>query len=87
MTNGMPHADNFYRLSDKIQWNPASRKDSRFTLRIEVKRDITFDVTARAAAPGVTEYAPPTTDGAIGTFVDIVVYLHTREISPRSKQG
>ena len=44
-------------------------------------------MTARAAAPGVTEYAPPTAEGAIGTFVDIVVYLHTREISARSNQA
>ena len=87
MTNGMPHANNFYKLSDKIRWNPASRKDSRFALRIEVKRDVTFDVNARTAAPGVTEYAPPTTEGAIGTFVDIVVYLNTREISARSDQA
>jgi hypothetical protein len=87
MTNGMPHANNYYKLADKIRWNPASMQDSKFQLRIEVKRDITFDVNSRAASPGVTDYSPPTTDGAIGTFVDIVVYLHTREISPRSKQG
>ncbi len=86
MTNGMPHANNFYKLSDKIRWNPSSMVDSKFQVRFEIKRDVFFDVNSRAASPGVTEYAPPTQDGAIGTFVDIVVYLHTREITPRSKQ-
>ena len=86
MTNGLPQANNFMRLSEKIRWNPSSKIDSKFQLRFEVVRDINFRVSTRAAAPGVAAYTPPTTQGAEGTFVDVVVYLQTQEILPRTLQ-
>lgn len=86
LTNGLPHQNNFYRLTDKIQWNPSSKVDSRFQIRFEVVRDIQFDVQSRVQSPGITAYTPPTKDGEFGTFVDITAYLHTRENIPRSKQ-
>jgi hypothetical protein len=86
LTNGMPHANNFYKLNEKIRWNPSSKIDSKFQIRFEVTRDIQFTVGNRAAAPGVTEYDPPTNPGDEGTYVDVVVYLHTHEIAPRTTQ-
>jgi hypothetical protein len=85
-TNGLPQANNFMRLSEKIRWNPSSKIDSKFQLRFEVVRDIGFRVTSRAAAPGVAGFTPPTTPGDEGTYVDVVVYLQTQEIMPRTLQ-
>jgi hypothetical protein len=87
LTNGMPHAHNFYRLSEKIRWNPSSKIDSKFQLRFEVAHDVSVKAQLRADAPGVAGFHPPTTPGQEGTYVDVVAYLHTREISPRSKQA
>ena len=86
LTNGLPQANNFMRLSEKIRWNPSSKIDSKFQLRFEVVRDINFRVTSRAAAPGVASYTPPTVAGTEGTFVDVVVYLQTQELIPRTLQ-
>jgi hypothetical protein len=87
LTNGMPHAHNFYKLAEKIRWNPSSRIDSKFQLRFEVAHDISLKATLRPDAPGVAGFHPPTAAGQEGTYVDVVVYLHTREIVPRSKQA
>ncbi len=86
MTNGMPQANNFMRLSEKIRWNPSSKIDSKFQLRFEVVRDINFRVTSRPPAPGVAGFTPPTLAGLEGTFVDVVVYLQTQEVMPRTLQ-
>jgi hypothetical protein len=86
LTNGLPQANNFMRLSEKIRWNPSSKIDSKFQLRFEVVRDINFRVISRAAAPGVAGFTPPTNTGDEGTFVDVVIYLQTQELLPRTLQ-
>jgi hypothetical protein len=74
------------RLSEKIRWNPSSKIDSKFQLRFEVVRDISFRVISRQASPGVAGFTPPTNSGDEGTFVDVVVYLQTQELLPRTLQ-
>jgi hypothetical protein len=86
LTNGMPTAHNFYKLTEKIRWNPSSMIDSKFQIRFETKRDIQVSATARPDGLGVASFAPPDTSGKIGTYVDVVVYLHTHEIMPRTLQ-
>jgi hypothetical protein len=86
LTNGLPQANNFMRLSEKIRWNPSSKIDSKFQLRFEVVRDIGFRVTARPPSPNVAGFTPPTNPGDEGTFVDVVVYLQTQELLPRTLQ-
>lgn len=86
LTNGLPSQGNFMKL-ERIRWNPSSKVDSKFQLRFEIPRDITFRVSRRDAAPGVAAFQPPTQAGQEGTFVDVVCYLYTREIMPRSTQA
>jgi hypothetical protein len=86
MTNGMPHAHNFYKLHEKIRWNPSSMIDSKFQLRFETKRDIVTTAVARAESVNAAAFTPPDAAGKPGTYVDVVVYLHTHEIMPRTLQ-
>jgi hypothetical protein len=85
MTNGMPMRGNMLRLP-RIRWNPLSRVDSKFQVRFEIVRDILVRTTPRQEGMGVTAFQPPTQIGELGTYVDLVVYLQTRAIAPRSKQ-
>ena len=88
MTNGNPDAANYLRLAEPLNWLPVGGADSRFQIRFETARAITETVAARAAidADGIAAFAPPTVLGAIGTYVDVVTYLHAMEFMPRSKQ-
>jgi hypothetical protein len=86
MTNGMPHANNYYKLAERIRWNPSSKIDSKFQVRFEVTRDLSFTVTERAESPGVAGFKPPSDAGKPGTYVDVVVYLHAHETMPRTLQ-
>jgi hypothetical protein len=85
LTNGVPAMGNFLKL-ERIRWNPASRIDSKFQLRFFTKQ-IDFTVQRRDAGPGVVLFEPPKQTGALGTYVDVVCYLHTREIVQRSNQS
>jgi len=90
LTNGMPIATNFLKLPEPITWNPASRIDSRFQIRLNVVRPIAMPrANARIGAlpNGVAEYRPPAGTGDRGTYVDLIVYMHAREIAPRSAQA
>ncbi len=87
MTNGMPMRGNMLKLP-RIRWNPLSRVDSKFQVRFEVVRDVLVRSVPRSEAMGlgVAAFAPPTGLGDLGTYVDLVVYLQTRAVAPRSKQ-
>ncbi len=87
LSNGMPMASNYLRLREPITWNPTSKVDSKFQIRFATVRDLFVRATPRLAGPGIAEFAPPQTAGEPGTFVDVIVYMHTREIAPRSTQA
>lgn len=86
VSNGMPQAGNYLRLGEPIWWHPASKTDSKFQVRFQVVRNVSFTSTARTAGAGVTAYTPPVNSGDPGTFVDVTVYLQCVEYMKRSKQ-
>lgn len=87
LTNGLPQADNFMRLAEPLTWNPTGQTDSRFQVRFEVARDISFEVRGRDNAGGAMPYSPPAAEGDVGTYVDVTTYLQTIEYTPRSTQA
>jgi hypothetical protein len=83
-SNGWPDIANFYPFPMPMIWSPSGETDSNFTVVLKLVRQVVVVETARAAAAGVQAFAPPTAVGQIGTFVDVMVRLHSDQTSPRS---
>ena len=88
-TNGLPGRENYYPLPFNLIWQKAGRIDSTLVMLLELKREISFSVTARAAGggggdPQIEAWAPPQAPGDLGTYVDVGVRLHTVQVAKRS---
>lgn len=83
-SNGWPVIDNFYPLDEPIWWTPSGETDSNFNLVLRLVRQQVSVQTARAAAPGIAPFTPPTAVGQVGTFVDFMARLHSMQEAARS---
>jgi hypothetical protein len=82
--NGWPVVDNFYPFPQPLIWTPSGETDSTFNVVLSLVRQQVFVETARAAADGVAGFTPPTLPGQFGTFIDIMVRLHSEQRAARS---
>jgi hypothetical protein len=83
-SNGWPVVDNFYPFPQPLLWTPSGETDSNFNVVLKLVRQQVFVQTARVAASGIAPYTPPTAAGQFGTFVDIMVRLHSEQRGARS---
>jgi hypothetical protein len=83
-TNGLPGRENFYPLPFPIKWASAGRPDSNLVLVSKVEADVVLAATARAADTGVEAWTPPSTEGDLGTYVDVVFKFITETRAARS---
>jgi hypothetical protein len=83
-SNGWPDIANFFPFPMPMIWSPSGETDSNFNLVLKLWRQVVWVETARAAASGVNAYTPPTAVGQFGTFVDVMVRLHSEQTAPRS---
>lgn len=89
-TNGVAHTEDFYRLPSPLTWYPLGATEANFQIRFTVQRALSWTYpAARVASAGITAYTPPAnaTPGALGSYVDLTVYLWTTESQPRSQQA
>jgi hypothetical protein len=92
--NGWPSDGNYYTVDDQICWYPqsASRNESNFGMVLTVGRQVQYTASARAAgifatggaAGSIPAVLPPSTAGAEGTYVDLMVKLRAVSIKPRN---
>lgn len=91
MTNGIGSINNFYPLPQPLLWKPSGEADSTLILRMTVQRTLTESATARtataggASTPGTAAFSPPTATGNYGTYVGVVIRLHSQQVGPRSQ--
>lgn len=83
-TNGLPGRENFFPLPFPLTWKSAGKADSNLVIVSRVERAISHSVASRQAASGTEAWTPPSAEGALGTYVDVVFKLLTRSSSPRS---
>lgn len=85
-SNGWPTIDNFYPFPQPLIWSPSGATDSNFQIVLKLVRQQTFIETARAADTenGVAPFTPPTSVNDFGTFIDIMVRLHSKQTAGRS---
>jgi hypothetical protein len=83
-SNGWPVVDNFYPFPQPLLWTPSGETDSNFNVVLRLVRQQVIVETGRAAATGVAAFTPPTVAGQFGTFVDIMVRLHSMQRAARS---
>jgi hypothetical protein len=89
LTNGVPHAGNFYPIPDPIVWNPAGANDGMLVIKLRVERAVTATLTERAAVAGgantsgTAAFLTPAAN-AIGTYVTVLVHLWCKQLSARS---
>jgi len=83
-SNGWPVVDNFYPFPQPLLWTPGGETDSNFNIVLTLVRQQVIVETARASAPGVAPYNPPTVVGQQGTFADFMVRLHSEQRAARS---
>lgn len=83
-SNGWPVFDNYYPFPQPILWTPGGETDSNFNIVLKQVRQIVIVETARAAAAGIAPFTPPTAAGQFGSFIDIMVRLHSEQVAPRS---
>jgi hypothetical protein len=87
LTNGIPDASNFLKLAEPLTWHPVGHNESRFGVRIDIPRALTHSTAVRPAIANYqAAYTPPSALNARGTYVDLIVNLHTIESMPRSTQ-
>ena len=82
--NGWPVVDNFYPFPQPMIWTPSGETDSNFNVVLRLVRQQVFAQTARAGADGIAPFTPPTVAGQFGTFIDIMVRLHSEQRGARS---
>ena len=82
--NGWPVVDNFYPFPQPLIWTPSGETDSNFNVVLRLVRQQVFVQTSRAAADGIAPFTPPTVEGQFGTFIDIMVRLHSEQRAGRS---
>jgi len=87
-SNGVASNRNFLSFGkDPIIWRPTNQADSRFQVRFGIDKTTSHTRPAdRVAAAGVDAYTGPAALGDLGTFVDLIVRLHTSEMGDRSSQ-
>lgn len=83
-SNGWPTVDNYYPFPQPLWWTPSGETDSNFNVILKLVRQLVIVETGRAAATGVAPYTPPTAVSQFGTFVDMMVRLHSEQLAPRS---
>jgi hypothetical protein len=83
-SNGWAVVDNFYPFPQPLIWTPSGETDSTFNVVLTLVRQQVFVETARAPADGVAGFTPPTLAGQFGTFIDIMVRLHSEQRAARS---
>lgn len=83
-SNGWPVVDNFYPFPQPLIWTPSGATDSNFNVVLKLVRQQVVVETARAAAAGIAPFTPPTAAGQFGSFVDIMVRLHSDQRGARS---
>lgn len=95
ISNGNPNAGSFLKLPEPLVWQPpGAGKDSSLTVTLTPTAAISVSSTDRAAvagaAPGasgqVDAFTSPA-DGADGTFLDLMIRLHTVSKSKLSVNG
>lgn len=95
ITNGNPTANSFFKLPDPLVWQAkGAGKDTSLVMSFTPREAFTLSSADRAAvagaAPGasgrVEAFSAPA-DGADGTFVELVVRLHSVSISALSPNG
>ncbi len=87
-SNGVPVAGNYRDLDETLTWYPKGVRsaDSNLSVVLQTYRAQSFTLpAARVAAAGVGGWAPPTTTGAAGTYVDGWLCLYGYQFGPRSK--
>lgn len=83
--NGWPTIDNFYPFPQPMLWTPGGETDSNFNVVLKLVRQQVVVLTARAASgTAVAAFTPPTDVGQFGTFVDVMVRLHSEQTAARS---
>lgn len=83
--NGWPTIDNFYPFPQPMLWTPGGETDSNFNIVLKLVRQQVVVLTARAASgTAVAAFTPPTDVGQFGTFVDVMVRLHSEQVGARS---
>jgi hypothetical protein len=83
-SNGWPVVDNFYPFPQPLIWTPSGETDSTFNVVLSLVRQQVFVETARAGTDAIAPYTPPTVAGQFGTFIDIMVRLHSEQRAARS---
>jgi hypothetical protein len=85
MSNGVPHASNFFPFPEPFMWYSAGNGDSNVQVILRVENQVAtiaqFSSVARAAATGVAPYTPPT---AAQTWVDWMIILIGQTVLPES---
>ena len=85
MSNGLPINTNYLRFPERIRWTPSGERDSTLTMPVVIEQPLTLIATARAAAPPeVVQYDPPPVEGALGTYVELLVQFHAEAEYDRS---
>lgn len=85
MSNGLPHAGNFYPFPQPVIWSPQGETDSNLVVKIKAERAVSTTSTDRAGAAGVAAYtSPAATAGTLGTYVTLKVHFWSRQNAPRS---
>ncbi len=85
-SNGWPTIDNYFPFPQPLIWSPSGATDSNFQIVLKLVRQQTLIETARAADAenGVAPFTPPTAVNDFGTFIDIMVRLHSKQTFGRS---
>jgi hypothetical protein len=93
ISNGFPGLLDFKQLEDPIVWGPKGLVDSQLAFVLNLTRTVTIVAAARAAnaTVGIPAFTPPVAQTAPsdvdGTFVDLMVVLHSVQIAQRSVNG
>lgn len=87
VTAGLPAAQNFMAIPNKILWKGGSGPDSTLGLVFTLQNALSFTRTARASGTGITAWTPPTVAGSQGTFAKLLVRLHGTSKSSLSVNG
>lgn len=88
IVNGVPGVQNFLPFPQPFVWNPAGQNDSNLSLVLRAERPATFTTATadRVAAAGIAAWTHPA-GTAVGTYVEFLVRLWSRQISPRSENS
>lgn len=83
-SNGWPDIVNYYPFPEPLLWTASGETDSNFNVILKLQRQQLFTETAVIGTPPGPSFLPPTAVGMFGSYVDLMVRLHTEQQGDRS---